>query len=127
MTSAADHDGPQGPLGADVAVQVMTTIDSRETAEALARGLVEARLAACVQRVGPITSTYRWQDEVEVAEEHLLIVKTTRDRYAALEAYVRERHDYDVPELTATEITAGSRAYLDWITAETHAGQPGSG
>jgi periplasmic divalent cation tolerance protein len=100
-------------------LQVTTTAGSKDQADALARGLVEARLAACVQVLGPIASTYRWQGAVETAEEWLCLAKTTRQRFAALAAHVDAHHPYDVPELVATPVTAGSDAYLRWVTAET--------
>ena len=100
-------------------LQVMTTLDSRAAADGLADTLVRDRLAACVQVVGPIRSTYWWQGAVETAEEWLCLVKTAESRYPALEARVRELHSYDVPEITAVRIAAGSADYLGWIGAET--------
>ncbi len=100
-------------------LQVTTTVDSKDQADALARGLVGARLAACVQVLGPIASTYWWQGAVETAEEWLCLVKTTSDRFDALAAHVDANHPYDVPELVATPVTAGSDAYLRWVAAET--------
>jgi periplasmic divalent cation tolerance protein len=100
-------------------LQVTTTVDSKDQADALARGLVEARLAACVQVVGPIASTYRWQGAVETAAEWLCLAKTTGERFDALAAHVEAHHPYDVPELLATPVTAGAGAYLRWVTAET--------
>ena len=105
-------------------LQVMTTVDSREAADRLADALVRERLAACVQVVGPIRSTYWWKGEVETAEEWLCLVKTAEARYAALEARIRELHSYDVPEITAVQFAAGSADYLGWIAAET---RPSSG
>ncbi|MFI0423313.1 divalent-cation tolerance protein CutA [Spongiactinospora sp. 9N601] len=100
-------------------VQVLTTVESEEDGIALARGIVEARLAACVQLVGPITSVYRWQGALEQAREWQLLIKTTRDRYGDLEAHVKANHGYDTPEIIATPIVAGSAEYLSWIDAET--------
>jgi periplasmic divalent cation tolerance protein len=77
------------------------------------------RLAACVQVGGPITSTYRWQGEVETARELLLVAKTTMERLDAVTERVRELHPYDVPEITAMPIAGGLVDYLDWIRAET--------
>lgn len=96
-------------------VQVMTTTDRNEHAESLARVLVDERLAACVQIVGPIRSRYRWEGAVEQAEEWLLIVKTAQVRLDEVVEAIAARHDYDVPEITATPIVGGSRAYLSWI------------
>jgi periplasmic divalent cation tolerance protein len=98
-------------------VQVMTTTDRRDHADTLAGTLVEARVAACVQVVGPIASTYRWQGDVERAEEWLLVVKTTGGQLDAVVRAIGEHHHYEVPEITATPIVGGSRAYLDWIGA----------
>ena len=100
-------------------LQVTTTVGSKDEADALARELVGARLAACVQVLGPIVSTYRWQGAVETAEEWLCLAKTTSRRFAALAAHLDAHHPYDVPELVATPVTAGSDAYLRWVTAET--------
>jgi periplasmic divalent cation tolerance protein len=100
-------------------LQVVTTIDSEEAAEQLARGTVSARLAACVQIVGPIKSLYWWQGELEEAREWQLVIKTTSDRFSELETHIKENHSYETPEITVTEITGGSREYLGWISAET--------
>ncbi len=100
-------------------VQVAATAGSREEAERLAALLVEARLAACAQVVGPIHSTYRWQGAVETAEEWMLVAKTAAERLDALVERVRAEHSYDVPEIVATPITGGNPAYLDWVRAET--------
>ncbi|TVL91961.1 divalent-cation tolerance protein CutA [Streptomyces sp. SAJ15] len=98
---------------------VLTTTDSPEKAEALARGAVEARVAACAQISQPVTSVYRWQGMVETAAEWQVLFKTTTERYPELEAYVRRNHDYDTPEVIATPVTHGSDGYLAWVTAET--------
>jgi periplasmic divalent cation tolerance protein len=100
-------------------MQVVSTVDSEEAAEQLARGITGARLAACVQIVGPIKSVYWWQGELAEAREWQLIMKTTTARIAELEDYIKENHSYDTPEITATVISGGSYEYLDWITAET--------
>ena len=96
-------------------VQVLTTAGSEEEAGRIASLLVERRLAACVQVVGPIISRYRWQDEVEEAREWQLLAKTTRAAYEAVEAAIRAAHSYDEPEIIATPIVAGSAGYLAWI------------
>ena len=97
-------------------LQVLTTIDSEEAAERISAALVERRLAACVQVVGPISSTYRWQGEVERAREWMCVAKTTAERYPEVEAAIRELHPYDEPEIVATPIVAGSAGYLGWIS-----------
>jgi periplasmic divalent cation tolerance protein len=101
------------------AVVVTTTVDSRAVADRLAWSTVEARLAACAQVTGPIQSTYWWQGAVEQAEEWMLVLKTTEQRYPALEAHLRGAHPYDVPEIICVPVTAGNPAYLSWIAAET--------
>jgi periplasmic divalent cation tolerance protein len=100
-------------------LQVTTTTESREQARDLARSIVEARLAACVQVSGPIQSTYWWRDRVEAGQEWLCVIKTTTARYAALEAFLKDRHPYETPEIVATEICRGSDDYLQWIATET--------
>jgi periplasmic divalent cation tolerance protein len=99
--------------------QVMTTTDSREAADALARSAVEARTAACGQVSGPIASTYWWEGKLEAAEEWHVFFKTTTDRYAALEEHIRAHHSYAVPEIICTPLTAGNPAYLAWVKRET--------
>jgi periplasmic divalent cation tolerance protein len=94
---------------------VMTTTDSDAEAARLAGGLVEARLAACVQVVGPMVSTYRWRGQVERAAEWLCLVKTTAERYGAVESWLAEQHSYDTPEITAVPLARGSVGYLGWL------------
>ena len=98
-------------------IQVLTTAGSEEEAGCIASLLVERRLAACVQVVGPITSRYRWQGQVEEEREWQCLAKTTRDAYDAVEKAIREAHSYDEPEIVATPILAGSPGYLAWIDA----------
>lgn len=100
----------------------ITTTDSEAAATRLAKGLVEARLAACVQLSAPIRSIYRWQGEVHDEPEWQLWLKTTADRRDAIIEWLGEHHHYDVPELVFLPITAGLPGYLDWITAETRTG-----
>lgn len=102
---------------------VLTTTDSAEQAERLARSAVAARLAACAQIDGPITSVYRWQGEVATDREWRVLYKTTAERYPALEAHISRTHTYDTPEIIAVGITHGSEAYLSWLEAETAPGQ----
>ena len=98
------------------AIQVETAIDTQDAADAIARALVERKLAACVQVLGPAKSTYRWRGAVERAEEWICLIKTERRLYADVEAAIRELHSYETPEIIATEIVAGSADYLAWIT-----------
>ncbi len=96
-------------------IQVLTTAGSEREAEVIAGALVERRLAACVQVVGPIASTYRWQGEVETAREWQCLAKTASHRYQEVEDAIRELHSYDEPEILAVPILAGSAGYLGWI------------
>lgn len=99
-------------------VQVQTTTERREEAEAIAGELVAQRLAACVQIVGPITSTYRWQGQVERADEWLLLIKTTGAMCERVEEAIRHLHPYEVPEIIALPIERGSEGYLGWVAAQ---------
>jgi periplasmic divalent cation tolerance protein len=96
-------------------MQVLTTAGSKEEAGRIASLLVERRLAACVQVVGPITSRYRWQGAIEEEREWQCLAKTTRAAYDAVESAIREAHSYDEPEIIATPIVSGSPGYLAWI------------
>jgi len=98
---------------------VLTNLPDRASAERLAQSLVEARLAACVNILAPCRSVYRWKGAVESAEEHPVLLKTTRDRYHALEAAIRAGHPYELPEIIAVPLAEGYSAYLDWVAAET--------
>lgn len=98
---------------------VITNLPDALAAEKLARQLVEARVAACVNQLAPCTSTYRWQGQVETATEVPLLIKTTRDAYPRLEQMLRAAHPYQLPEIIATPVTAGLPAYLDWVSQET--------
>ena len=100
-------------------LQVATTLANEEEALSLAHALVERRLAACVQVVGPVTSVYRWQGAIETSREWQCVMKTAGVRYAELVQTIIELHPYEVPELIASEIVAGSPAYLAWISQET--------
>ncbi|MGP3926961.1 divalent-cation tolerance protein CutA [Streptomyces sp. 8N616] len=97
----------------------MTTTDSAEKAETLARGAVHARVAACAQITAPITSVYRWEGAIETGQEWQVLFKTSAERYRELEAYIEGTHAYETPEIIATPIVAGSADYLAWVTAET--------
>jgi periplasmic divalent cation tolerance protein len=94
---------------------VLTTAGSREEAEKIAQALVERRLAACVNIVGPIHSVYRWQGKVENAPEHLLLIKTTAGQFDAVARTIRELHSYDLPECIELAIEGGSAEYLEWV------------
>jgi periplasmic divalent cation tolerance protein len=102
----------------DEHIQVVTTASSADEARRIATALVEERLAACVQIVGPIESIYRWQNKIETATEWQCSIKTRRHHYDAIEAVIRRLHSYDVPEILAVPIVAGSEAYLKWLSDE---------
>ena len=99
-------------------VQVLTTTEAREEAESIARALTEQRLAACVQIVGPVTSTYRWKGKVETAEEWLCLIKSRKALYERIEEAIKAIHSYETPEIIALPIVAGSAAYLNWLNEE---------
>jgi periplasmic divalent cation tolerance protein len=100
-------------------LQVQTTTDSRAEAVELARGAVQARLAACAQVSGPVASTYWWEGTLERAEEWLLTLKLPTSGYQALADFIVRSHSYDEPEIVATPIVAGSEGFLSWIEEET--------
>lgn len=101
------------------AIFVLTNLPDSEAAFNLARDLVHLRLAACVNVLSPATSVYRWEGAIEQATEHPVLVKSTADRYAALEAAIRERHPYALPEIVSWPVERGLPAYLQWIEDET--------
>ena len=98
--------------------QVVTTIDSSEVAERIARVLVDQRLAACVQVEGPILSVYRWKGAIETAREWRCVIKTTETLFPAVSQAIRQQHPYDVPEIVATAIVGVSDDYRDWLLAQ---------
>jgi periplasmic divalent cation tolerance protein len=103
---------------------VMTTLPDAPTAERIAAELVTARLAACVNVLAPVRSVYRWKGAVETADEVPLLIKTTRERYAALEAALRVAHPYELPEIVALPVAAGLAPYLEWVAEETRPEEP---
>lgn len=104
-----------------LALLVFSTCPDTASAERIAHALVAERLAACVNRLPGVQSTYWWQGRVEQGGEVLLLIKTTADRMDALTARLRDLHPYELPELVAVEACAGLPAYLDWVVAETRA------
>jgi periplasmic divalent cation tolerance protein len=100
---------------------VLTNLPDRAAAERLADALIEKRLAACVNILAPCRSVYRWKGAVQHDEEHPLLIKTTAERYPALESVIRAGHPYELPEIIAVAIERGLPAYLAWIDAETNA------
>jgi periplasmic divalent cation tolerance protein len=97
---------------------MLTTIGSKDGAERLAQQLVERRVAACVNIVGPIRSVYRWKQKIEHEEEYLLLIKTTAARVADLQAAFPELHPYELPECVELAVDGGSEQYLTWLVGE---------
>ena len=93
----------------------ISTASSRDEAQTIAQALIDARLAACVKILGPIDSIYRWKGEVEQAQEFLMLIKTTADRFIAVRDRLRELHSYETPELIQLSIENGLPEYLAWI------------
>jgi periplasmic divalent cation tolerance protein len=100
-------------------VIVLTTAPDDERAETWARSLVEERLAACVNIHGPMISLYRWKGVVERDAERQVVIKTTRERVAALQARLRELHSYELPEFVVLTVEGGSDEYLKWVSEQT--------
>jgi periplasmic divalent cation tolerance protein len=94
---------------------VLTTVPNAEEGETLARVMVEAKLAACVQILPQMTSVYVWEGEVQTESEHLLLIKTTAEKYPDLEAYITENHSYTVPEVVAIGAENVSEPYRKWL------------
>jgi periplasmic divalent cation tolerance protein len=101
---------------------VVTTCADAEQARDLAMALVRERLAACVNAVPRVSSTYRWQGKIEHTDECLLLIKTTRGRFEALEQAIKARSSYELPEIIAVEVERGSEDYLRWVDSSV---QPG--
>jgi periplasmic divalent cation tolerance protein len=100
-------------------IQVTTAVNDKDDADNIASAIISQRLAACVQLIGPIASTYWWNNDLQETEEWMCVIKTRADLYPELEALIREVHPYDVPEILAVPIVGGLRTYLDWISGET--------
>jgi periplasmic divalent cation tolerance protein len=100
---------------------VLTTLPERGAAEALARELLAARLAACVHIGATVQSLYHWHGEIETADEVPVAIKTQAALYARLEAAILARHPYELPEIVAVPVSYGLPRYLEWITTETSA------
>jgi periplasmic divalent cation tolerance protein len=111
----------EGSLPA-AAILVLTSLPDIEAARRMARELVEARLAACVQIGAPVESLYHWQGRVETASEIPLAIKTRTEAFSALAAAIRARHPYELPEIVAVDFTDALPDYLRWIDEETRGG-----
>ncbi len=107
-------------------IQVVTTTETHEDAEKIARTLVESRLAACVQIVGPIRSIYRWQGQIQTSQEWQCWAKTRSERWAEVEEAIRRLHPYEVPEILAVPVEAGSASYLKWLDEQLPGGARGA-
>lgn len=100
-------------------IQIVTTADNKGIIEKIGRDLVEKRLVACAQIVGPIQSIYRWKGAVEDANEWLLLMKSKTSLYPAIEEEIRRQHPYELPEIIVTNIDKGLAGYMDWVASET--------
>jgi periplasmic divalent cation tolerance protein len=104
---------------ADAAILVLTQMPDHPSAQALARALIEERLAACVSIGASAESLYHWRGQIETAQEVPVAIKTRTGRYAAVEAAIVARHPYELPEILAVPIIDGLARYVGWIAAET--------
>ena len=100
-------------------IQIVTTADDRGIIEKIGRDLVEKRLVACAQILGPIQSIYRWKGAIEDASEWLLFMKSKASLYPAIEEEIRRQHPYEVPEIIAINVTKGLDGYMGWVAGET--------
>lgn len=98
-------------------IVVMTTVADADAAVRLANGLVDGKLAACVQILPPMISIYAWQGETQRESEHLLLIKTLKEKYADTERFILENHPYETPEVIGIPADKFSKAYLDWAKA----------
>lgn len=103
-------------------ILVLTTIAAEADGVAFGRALIDERLAACVNILPAMTSVYRWKEQVEQDREQQVVIKTTRDRLAALEARVRDIHSYDLPEFLVIAAGGGAEAYLTWVEESVRSG-----
>ncbi len=100
-------------------VVVLVSVPDAACGDQIARALLDEKLAACVSRVGPVRSLFRWKGAVDAADEQMLVIKTRRDLCARVEQTVARLHPYEVPEVIALPIVAGADSYLRWIETET--------
>ena len=110
---------PLGVPAPNTVLMAITNAPDAETAQRIARALVEERLAACVNVLAPCQSVYRWQGEVEAAQEFPLLIKTAQDRFPALQRRITELHPYEVPELLSWRPSGGLPAYASWVIQQT--------
>ena len=102
---------------------VLTTTPDKVEAERLARTIVDAKLAACVQILPQMTSVYFWEGKAQTEPEHLLLIKTLEERFDELSAFIKTHHSYDVPEIVAIDADKVSEAYLNWIQDSVQGGR----
>ena len=107
-------------MSAEGTLVVLTTVASADEGEAIARALVQERLAACVNVVRGVRSFFFWEGRLQEDDETLLLVKTRRERYGELEARIRSLHSYSVPEILALAVEAGLPAYVEWVRESVH-------
>lgn len=110
-----DHE----PVAGGDLIQVQTMVGSRADGERIGQAMVDARLAACAQLLGPLESRYRWRDELTVSQEWILLLKARRADWEALATEIRRLHPYEVPELIATPVVEVFADYGAWVIAET--------
>ena len=102
------------PMPAEILL-IFCTCPDRASAEQIANQLIDEGLAACVNITAPVTSVYRWQGKRETAEEHLLLIKTAKQRYPELERAITAHHPYELPEIVAVPVAQGLQGYLHWV------------
>jgi periplasmic divalent cation tolerance protein len=117
--SEGDTTGKAGSGDALRVLLVLSNLPDRESAQRLADALIAQRAAACVNILAPCTSVYRWQGQIESAQEVPVLIKTTRAAYPTLEKIIREHHPYELPEIIAFPVEAGLPGYLHWVAQET--------
>lgn len=101
-------------------VFIYCTVPDKDTASAIGKKLVEARLAACVSFGSSVQSIYRWEGNIEEAAEYVLTIKTVSENYSRIENLIVSLHPYDVPEIVQVDMSGGLQPYLEWIAAETN-------
>jgi periplasmic divalent cation tolerance protein len=106
---------------------LLTTLPDLESAQNMARGLVESRLAACVQILPGVRSIYRWEERIEEADELTLLAKLPAQNYEKAQAWIKERHPYQVPEILGLPVDSGLRSYFDWVLRMTRPSQDAEG
>ncbi len=97
-------------------IVVMTTVSNETEAEDLARKIVEAKLAACVQILPPMKSVYYWENAIRIDSEQLLLIKTLDEKFDELKSFIQSNHSYDTPEIVALKASAVAENYLDWMS-----------